>query len=359
MYKQKFIYMIAGAALAAALFSGCADERLEDQLDYRKIGLNSMSTGDYEGAVDAFNKALGQCVGQIGNVELDICYYKAAAQYADGDRKGALATYQAMVDYDKENSDAYYLMGCLKLAEEDTKGALEAFENALRYAPDNYELYIGIYENLAAHHMPDEGAEYLNQIFEIKGNSGQHFAWRGKSYYLLGQYENAVKELEAALEKKNVQANLYLAQTYDALEDTANAEKYYQAYVSAGEVDASAYGALAQIEMGKENYPKALEYLEQGLALEEVPNKKELLSNQIIAYEYSGDFAAAWDVVQEYVTLYPEDAAVQREYIFLKNRQEQPEPEEIQKLQGSLGGESVPQEDTESSETADENQPNQ
>ena len=115
MKKHRLPYMVAGAVLFAALFTGCTNERLEDELDFRKIGINSMQSGDYEGAVAAFNSALSQCVGKITDTELDICYYKAAAQYAGGDIEGALATYQAMIDYDEENGNAYYLHGCLSL----------------------------------------------------------------------------------------------------------------------------------------------------------------------------------------------------------------------------------------------------
>ena len=82
-----------------------------------------MQSGDYEGAVAAFNSALSQCVGKITDTELDICYYKAAAQYAGGDIEGALATYQAMIDYDEENGNAYYLHGCLSLKQQDTDTA--------------------------------------------------------------------------------------------------------------------------------------------------------------------------------------------------------------------------------------------
>lgn len=104
MKKHRLPYMVAGAVLFAALFTGCTNERLEDELDFRKIGINSMQSGDYEGAVAAFNSALSQCVGKITDTELDICYYKAAAQYAGGDIEGALATYQAMIDYDEETA---------------------------------------------------------------------------------------------------------------------------------------------------------------------------------------------------------------------------------------------------------------
>lgn len=338
MKKHRLPYMVAGAVLFAALFTGCTNERLEDELDFRKIGINSMQSGDYEGAVAAFNSALSQCVGKITDTELDICYYKAAAQYAGGDIEGALATYQAMIDYDEENGNAYYLHGCLSLKQQDTDTAKKDFANAVKYNPDDYELYVGIYENLAGNNMTEEGEEYLNKAFDIKGNSAENLTWRGRIYYLLGQYDNAVKELEGAVKKDSAKANLYLAQVYEAEEDSANAEKYYQAYVDSGTADSVAMNALAEIQMGKGNYEAALEDIRQGLAMDNVTNQQELLSNQIIAYEYSGDFTSAWDVVQQYVSLYPDDEAAQREYIFLKNRQSTDESSNTESTEESAAG---------------------
>ena len=208
----------------------------------------------------------------------------------------------------------------------------------MKYNPDDYELYVGIYENLAANNMTDEGEEYLNRAFDIKGNSAENLTWRGRIYYLLGQYANAVKELEEAVKKDSAKANLYLAQVYEAEEDSANAEKYYQAYVDSGTADSVAMNALAEIQMGKGNYEAALEDIRQGLAMDNVTNQQELLSNQIIAYEYSGDFTSAWDVVQQYVSLYPDDEAAQREYIFLKNRQSTDESSNTESTEESAAG---------------------
>lgn len=42
------------------------------------------------------------------------------------------------------------------------------FANAVKYNPDDYELYVGIYENLAGNNMTEEGEEYLNKAFDIK-----------------------------------------------------------------------------------------------------------------------------------------------------------------------------------------------
>ena len=321
MLKYKWKLVIAGMAAMTVLLAGCTNERLEDELAYREIGINSMQSGDYEGAIAAFDSALSKCVGGIGATEVDICYYKAASLYANGDIDGAMQTYKALIDYDSQEGNAYYLRGCLKLEQGDGDGAVSDFDNAVKYNSDDYQLYVSIYENLCGTNMKEKGEEYLNKAFKIKGNTAEDLCQRGRIYYLLGQYDNASEELLAAIDKKSAQANLYLAQTCEAQGDTQSAENYYQAYVASGVADSVAMNALAEIEIAKENYAGALDYLKKGLAMDQVTNQRDLLANQIIAYEYTGDFNAAWSVAQQYIKLYPDDAAVQREYIFLKNRQ--------------------------------------
>lgn len=314
------------AASMAVLLAGCTNESREEELAYRQAGIDSMEIGDYEAAVAAFEQALGSHVGRITEQELDICYYKAAAQYASGDVEGAMETYNALLDYDGSNADAYYLRGCLYLQQGVSQQALYDYANAVKNSPDDFELYISIYENLTAYQLAAEGEEYLNKAFDIKGGDADSLTWRGKIYYLLGEYDNAVTELKAAIEKGSVTANLYLAQTYEAQGDVTNAEACYQAYVTSDEADSQAMNALAEIEMSRGNYAGALDYISQGLGMEDIPNRRELMQNQIIANEYAGDFAAAWTVVQEYIALYPDDTAIQREYIFLKNRQDIAQP---------------------------------
>ena len=310
--------------VTAALLAGCANERTEDELSYRKIGIESMQSGDYEGALAAFDGALACCTGKITDLEIDICYYKAAAQYA------ALETYNAMIDYDGKNANAYYLRGCLKLGTGDTDGAKQDFADAVKYNHSDYELYINIYKNLAAYDLAEDGTAYLNDAFSIKGNDAESLAYRGEIYYLLGQYDNAIKELTSAIDAGSAAANLTLAQVYEAQQDTANAQTYYQAYVDAGVADSEAMNALAQIEMGKLNYSGALSYIEQGLSMESVPNRRALLQNQIICMEYTGDFAGAYEVMTAYTAAYPDDAEALREYTFLKSRVDTPAGTEVQ-----------------------------
>lgn len=319
--RSKITYILAMTAACATVLMGCSSQRLEDELAYRQVGLNSMETGDYEEAITAFNAALSQHIGSITNTEIDICYYKAAAQYASGDIESAYNTYTDLISFDDEDSNAYYMRGCLLLQMGDSEKALLDYANAVKNNAEDYELYIHIYENLASYSLAEDGETYLNKAFDIKGDSAENLTWRGRIYLLLGQYDNAAEELKAALTKGSTDANLYLAQVYDAQGDVENAKNHYEAYMAAGAADSEAMNALAEIEISKGNYTAALDYINQGLAMENVPNKKALMQNKIIAYEYTSDFSGAWEVIQEYVALYPEDMDAQREYIFLKNRQ--------------------------------------
>lgn len=352
--NRRIAAMAATAAVAAVLFTGCTNERLADQHAFRQVGITALQNGDYEGALAAFDTALSYSSGQIGQTEIDICYYKAATQYASGDNEGALATYNAILDYDKKDANAYYMRGCLYLQNGDTEKAKADFKSAVEHNASDYALYINIYENLCGYNFVTEGEEYLNQAFSIKGDDARQLAYRGEIYYLLGQYENAKTELAAALEKESTEANLTMAQVCEAEGDTQKAQTYYQAYVDSGAADSAAFLALAEIEMAKLNYAGALTYIDQGLALEEVTNRRELMQNQIICMEYTSDFAGAFAVIQEYIAMYPDDMEAQREYIFLKHRQgvQQPEESPESSEQGTEAGTEGTEAGTEGTEAA-------
>ena len=146
--KRKSCNCILTAALISVLMlTGCQNHQSEDMEAYRKIGIDCMENGDYAGAVAAFDSALSKCLGGIGAEELDICYYKAAAQYAGGDIEGAMSTYTALIEYDQKSADAYYLRGSLYLKQGETQAAMADYDMAVKNNPDDYELYISIYEN--------------------------------------------------------------------------------------------------------------------------------------------------------------------------------------------------------------------
>ena len=172
----------------------------------------------------------------------------------------------------------------------------------------------------------EEAEGYLNRAMAIGGEEVVNHEYRGQIYYLLGEYDNAITELNTALEAGSTYANLYLAKSYEDKGDPATAEGYFKTYIAAVPADAVALNELGEIMLEKERYAEAVLYFEQGLVCEVIPNTRALMHNLVVAYEYNGNFDKAWEVIQQYVSLFPGDEEAQREYIFLKNRQMKDEP---------------------------------
>lgn len=309
------------ALVSVSVVAGCGSKKAESKANYRQMGIEYMEQGDYASAIESFDAALSQGIGTVGADELDIAYYKAAAQYASGNVEAAMATYNAILDLEKEAYEAYYLRGCLYCKQGNAEAAKADFANAVKYQTGDYELNINIFENLKTLGEEEEAKAYLQKALSISGEEVSNHEYRGKIYYLLGEYDGAIKELNAALEAGSTYANLYLAKTYEDMGDATTAEGYFKTYIETAPADAVALNELGEIMQKKGMYAEAVLYFEQGLACDVIPNSRALMHNLIVAYEYNGNFDKAWEVVQQYVALFPDDADAQREYIFLKNRQ--------------------------------------
>lgn len=318
-YIRRFIYMSLLTLLVLGVAAGCSSKRQEQQETLRAQGIAYMEKAEYEKALDAFQKALDESLGEIKTMELDICFYKAQTQYMLGDIDGAMATYTAIIEYN-QSSKAYYLRGNLHYAKEEEQLALQDYKEAIRYDGKNeYELYIGIYEALKAHDNPEQ-TTYLELAKEIKGDTAYDKMQKGRVNFLLGIYGEAVMLLQEAAAAGEPEANYHLTELYLATDKNEEALNTLNAYISGGSADAYRLYRIAAAQMEKENYAVSVSCLEAALKLENVPNRQSVMRTLAIAYERENDFASARTVLETYVTLYPDDEEAQRELTFLETR---------------------------------------
>lgn len=312
--------IVLGCVLAAALFlcSGC-NKREVNQMDYREKGINLMQNGKYEEALVEFQNALNLSLGEIGDEEVDICFYKAEAQYYLGDLEGAMKTYSSIIDFN-ENAKAYFLRGNLYYSLGQEENALNDYALAIKNDKKNYDLYIGVYEALIAHGKEKEAQDYLNQALEIGGKSAYDKMQKGRIYFLLKETDTAISLLEEAIAAKEEEAYFYMAEVQEALGNESEAQANIESYINSKDVDSYNLFEVANTELGKGNYGMAIECLNQALALENVPNKQMIMKTLVIAYEHNRDFEAAKKLMAEYVQNYPDDEEAQREYTFLETR---------------------------------------
>ncbi len=323
MKKRGFFALLLCSVMLVS--AGCSADRTEDELAYRKIALRYMEQGEYAQAIENFQLALDQSKGKIRNLELDICMNKAEAMYCNGQTEDAIEVCDAVLAYDGDYANAYYLRGNLYLLQDKVEEALADYEQAAAHADADFSIYIQLYENLSRAGREDEGIAYLNQALALKGKGREYQAGRGYIYYLLGDYEQARVELEkaVAIDKKEGEedkAQLYLAQTYEKLGEQELAAEYYESYAKDHADDSIVLEALGSMAMEQGNFKQALSYYESGLATKAPVNEQKLLRGRIAACERLYEFEQAKEYMAQYVLDYPDDEEAAREYLFLKTR---------------------------------------
>ncbi len=305
--------------IMCALLVGCSRYDSEE-ISLRDEGVELMDSGDYEGAIDKFDEALACSIGKVTDLEIDIDYYKAAAQYNAGLFDDAITTYTALIKYDKDNYEPYFLRGSLYAEEGEIGQAITDYDAAVSCDEKNFLLYIEIYENLDTLDYSDQGLVYLNEALAVSDKSANAKYYKGRIYYMLGQYDDAEELLTAAVDKNVVEAKLYLAKLYQDQGDSDAAKELLEDYANSDEVTSDALATLGDIEMASGEYEKALNYYEAGLKLDSIDNKPDLLKGEAVALEYLGRFDEAKEVLTQYLEEYPNDEEASKELIFLQTR---------------------------------------
>jgi len=314
------VLAIAGAATLVML-SINNKHKAEDAS--RTAGIAALQDGEYDKAISHFNNALANAVGSVGEKEMDICFYKAIAQYANGDSEGALETYNALINYDENSANAHFLRGCILLEKGDTSGAIADY-NVAADNTDDIEMLLQMYDNLHSAGLLDEADIYLRRLSEIKVKSTpQNLLVKGRASLILGDVDDAVKKLEDSVKGGNLRANLYLYKAYLAKGNTDDAQVAIDAYIAAFPDSSVALNVTGCNEMENGNYEAAVECFKKGLMSVELTNKQELERNLIAAYEYIGEYDLAMQLASDYLSEFPSDEELDRELYFISSRSSQ------------------------------------
>ncbi len=287
---------------------------------YRCQGIIYIALNQYENAIASLEKALDFAEGFVGQMEFDILDYRSLAELKSNQYQKAIDTYSILIDIDYKPGEHYYLRGIAYLMEDNTEAALSDFEAALNANDATYERYLNIYTCLAQYGYLEQATSYLEKALTLETSKQEDAFSKGKIYYYLGNYENALSYFSTARDKGNHEALLYLGKIYASQGDTNTAFLTFEQYVQTGSVSGEVYNQMGIIKFNQGDYASALSYFETGLGLNDLNSKKALLYNEAITYEYLLDFDTAASKMAAYVAAYPDDYAAKRENEFLKTR---------------------------------------
>ncbi len=297
-----------------------AQEAGEDaKLLARGEGIAYMGLTKYEEAEESFLEALSYSNGLIEDMDYDINLYLAAVYTKTGQYASAEEIYNAILALKPEDAQVLFLRGGVRLGQGNYTQAKEDMDKVVALDSKNFERIIQIYETMEAGGYKDAGQGYLTDALQTYEEQMSYFD-KGRMYYYMGEYQKAYLALEEAKGEGGVEAYLYLGKAYEATGDFNYASSVYNSYLTKVGDDAMVYNQLGLCEAKKGEYAKALEAFQTGLQTQNNSMKQVLQFNEIVAYEYLGEFEKAAALMKAYLTAYPDDAQATREYEFLSTR---------------------------------------
>lgn len=288
------------------------------RLVYRGQGLAYMGLTQYAEAAAAFEQALAKSNGQVDSMDYDINYYLAAAYCKMGEPEKGIAAYNAILALRPKDKLAYYLRGCLRI-ESDFERARADFDKAISLDEEDYGQLIDIYLVLEKYGYKEVGQEYLQTAIDSGSKAMTDFE-RGRMSYYLKDYDNARNYLEKARKTEGREAVLLLGKTYEELGDNNYAVSVYNSFIAEDQTDARVYNQLGLCKLNMGIYEEALSAFQSGMTIENNDMMQTLKFNEIVTYEYLGEYKKAAVLMDNYLSTYPDDETAAREYIFLKTR---------------------------------------
>jgi adenylate cyclase len=130
---------------------------------------------------------------------------------------------------DKDNSDAYLILGKLHEIKREHNEAIAAAERAVVLNPNGADAYAGLGIILTLAGRPEEGVEFVKKAIRLNPiPPAYYFSHLGVAYRVSGQYEEAITVYKKAIHNQPTYlfAHLGLAATYAYLgrRDEAHAE---------------------------------------------------------------------------------------------------------------------------------------
>ena len=307
---------------AMACFSAAENNGEDARLIARGRGIASIGQTNYEDAVTYLEDCLALSDGVVEKMDVDVNLYLATAYQKIGNNEKAKEIYDAILELYPNHTDAAYLRGYVELVLNNYQGARADFDRVIRLEPENYDRLIHVYEVLRDNGYREWGEEYLSQALTERSAKMSAFD-RGRINYYLENYETAQLDLEEA---KNAAPGdsgvyLYLGMAYEATGDYNYAiTNVYTAYLTQKDGTAELYNQLGLCYLKQEQYAPALDAFQKAMQIPDNGMMQTLSFNEIVAYEYLGNYNQAAALLQNYLAIYPDDETAKREYGFLSTR---------------------------------------
>lgn len=300
-------------------FDAAVEHNEEPQLIARGRGIAQYYLMNYEASVNYFLESLSYTSGILEDINFDTNFYLAQSYEKMGQYENAIDAYSSIIDIHTKDVMAHYFRGTDYLIIGNHDAAIEDFDIALKNDENNYDLRIEIAGRLSENYYEEEGKKYL-QNFLVEKEKKLNSYDKGRIYYYMGEYEQAKGFLDDARDDDDQNTALFLGKTYQKLGDYNYASSVYSSFLKRHPDNAIIYNELGVCKLESKMYSDALEAFENGRKIENNGIEQTLLFNEIVACEYNGNFIKAKNLMNTYISKYPDDVNAIKEKVFLATR---------------------------------------
>ncbi len=226
----------------------------------RNEAVEQYKAGNYEEAIDLFDKAIDKKQWFSDSMNVDMEMYKANSYIMLNNYSSAMNIY---VQIEEEYSESYY--------DKEEVDFLIRLTNAL----DKYDK---------------------------------------------GDYVSVIAAFSDGVDKGYTQLCLYLADCYDHQADFESMKKYCDLYASRYELNPYLCYKYASYYILNDNYEQAINYINQGIAISDGDVKQALCYAEIMCYEKLCNYEKAYSLAQNYKINYPQDMQGQNIIDYLDTR---------------------------------------
>ncbi len=199
--KMTKLYSLAAALcilIAVSLFTACGGA---DKYALREQGIKLYQSGDYAGAIDAFNEALSASDGQVSKLQYDILKYRGECELRLADYTAAKESYAALYELCKDDADSAETERIY-----NELSSLDGLSVALKLMEQGS--YKAAYDRLSSYAAAD-GTVTGGVALYNKAVCAEHLGDFAEAYELFGQYtaqypgdEDAIREEEFCRTRK-------------------------------------------------------------------------------------------------------------------------------------------------------------
>ena len=304
--KRKILFVCLGLCLFLSACKNNGDK-------YNDEGIKYYKNGQYEKAVSSLSKAVKENKknpAYLANL--------AEAYVMVSDSENAILNYEKALENKADNAkNIYYALAEEYFKVRNNDKGVAFLEKYVNTDNTRYDTYITGFELLHKYGLNKTAKALLEQGLSLKTYNGSDLNSKGMLYFYLGDYDNARNFFDRARESGCKEASLNVARIDMIIENFTEALGAYNYYESNVKKTAYVYNqkCVANIELG--NYEDAIRNIEAALEIADSRELKEILYNQVVAYEKMGDYEKAFSLATAFVEKYPDDEAGQAEYRFL------------------------------------------